>query len=56
MFIRTAERHSIAWRQRREEPRAAAEPRQDALDLGCSVGESTLALHDWLEHGQAAHG
>jgi SAM-dependent methyltransferase len=31
-------------------------PVRDALDLGCSVGVSTLALHDWLERRQAAHG
>jgi ubiquinone/menaquinone biosynthesis C-methylase UbiE len=26
-----------------------------ALDLGCSVGVSTLALHDWLERRSALH-
>jgi hypothetical protein len=31
-------------------------PVRDALDLGCSVEVSTLALHDWLERRQAAHG
>lgn len=31
-------------------------PVHDALDLGCSVGVSTLALADWLAHRQAAHG
>jgi ubiquinone/menaquinone biosynthesis C-methylase UbiE len=33
-----------------------AGPVHDALDLGCSVGVSTLALADWLETRQAGHG
>ena len=33
-----------------------AGPVHNALDLGCSVGVSTLALADWLEARQATHG